>query len=71
MIQHSVTNFTIPVPKSLMSTTPLYHLHHKSVQISELVRISEVHSLIYKVVINYPNRTHIILIEHTLQVIIL
>ena len=38
--------------------TPLCHLHCKSVQISEFVRISESHSVIYKVVINYSNRTH-------------
>ena len=51
--------------------TPLCHVHYKSVQISEFVRISESHSVIYKVVINYSNRTHTILIEHTLEVKIL
>jgi len=45
--------------------TPLCHLHYKSVQISES------HSVIYKVAINYSNRTHTILIEHTLEVKIL
>jgi len=38
--------------------TPLCYLYHKSVQINEFVRISEAHSLIYKVVIKYSNRTH-------------
>ena len=39
----------------------LCQLHHKSVQISEFVRISEAHSLICKVVIKYSN-----IIEHIL-----
>ena len=49
---------------TILSTVgpPLCHLYHKSVQ------ISEVHSLIYKVVIKYFNRTHTTLIEHTLGV---
>ena len=51
--------------------THLCHLYHKSVQISEFVRISEAHSLIYKVMIKYSNRTHTTLIEHTLGVKIL
>ena len=42
--------------------TPLCQVHHKSVKISEFVWISEAHSLIYTVVINYT------LIEHTLGV---
>ena len=35
--------------------TPLCHLNHKSVQISEFVQISEAHSLIIQ---NYSNRTY-------------
>jgi len=45
--------------------TPLYHFHHKSVQISEFVQISEAYSFICKVVINYSNRTYTTLIEHS------
>jgi len=51
--------------------TPLYHLYHKSDQISEFVQISEARSLIYKVMIKYSNRTHTTLVEHTLGVKIL
>jgi len=36
-----------------------------SVQISEFVQISEAHSLIYKVMINYSNKTYTTLIEQS------
>ena len=38
--------------------TPLYKFHHKSVQLSKFVWITEAHSFIYEVLIKYSNRTY-------------
>jgi len=50
---HNYGKISMLYSRTLITRTPLCHLHHKSVQVSEFVQISEVHSLIYKVVINY------------------
>ena len=38
--------------------TPVCQLNHKSVQISEFVRINEAHTFIYRALLKYSNRTY-------------